>query len=96
MGEIPRGNQTVPRGINPVRYWMVIVTCTVRVRPPPVPVMVRVVALVGFALGFAFIVSVVPVVELVGLNEPVVLGGKLVRENVTAPLNPLVGLTEIA
>jgi hypothetical protein len=75
---------------------MVIVTCTVRVRPPPVPVMVSVVALVGFALGFAFTVSVVPVVELVGLNEPLVLGGKPARENATALLNPLVGLTEIA
>ena len=71
-------------------------TCTVRVRPPPVPVMVRVVALVGFALGFALTVSVVPVVELVGLNEPFVLCGKPVRENVTALLNPLAGLTEIA
>ena len=75
---------------------MVIVTCTVRVRPPPVPVIVRVVALVGFALGFAFTVSVVPVVELVGLNEALVLGGKPLTENVTALLNPLTGLTEIA
>jgi hypothetical protein len=75
---------------------MVIVTCTVRVRPPPVPVMVSVVALVGFALGFALTVSVVPLVELVGLNEPVVFGGKPVRENVTALLNPLAGLTEMA
>ena len=71
-------------------------TCTVRVRPPPVPVIVRVVALVGFALGFAFTVSVVPVVELVGLNEALVLGGKSVGENVTALLNPLAGLTAIA
>jgi hypothetical protein len=58
--------------------------------------MVRVVALVGFALGFAFTVSVVPVVELVGLNEALVLGGKPVTENATALLNPLAGLTEIA
>jgi len=75
---------------------MVIVTCTVRVRPPPVPVIVRVVALVGFALGFALTVSVVPVVELAGVNEPVVRCGKPVSENVTALLNPPVGLTEIA
>jgi len=54
------------------------------------------VALIGFALGFAFTVSVVPVVELVGLNEALVLGGKSVGENVTALLNPLAGLTAIA
>jgi hypothetical protein len=59
-------------------------------------VIVRVVALVGFALGFALTVSVVPVVELVGLNEALVLGGRPARENVTALLNPPVGLTEIA
>jgi hypothetical protein len=49
----------------------------------------------AFALGFAFTVSVVPVVELVGLNEALVRGGKPVTENVTALLNPFAGVMEI-
>jgi hypothetical protein len=66
---------------------MMSVTVVLRVSPPPVPVMVSV-ALAGLALGFALTVSVVPVVELVGLNEAVVRCGKPASENVTALLNP--------
>jgi hypothetical protein len=50
--------------------------------------MVSGVAGVVFALGFALTVSVVVVVELVGLNVALVLAGKPLTENVTVPLNP--------
>ena len=76
-------------------YWIVRVTVVVRVNPPPIPVMVSV-ELPGFVVGFVFTVSVVPVVELVGLNVALAFAGSPVTENVTALLNPLVGLTEIA
>jgi hypothetical protein len=45
--------------------------------------MVRVVAGVVFALGFAFTVRVVPVAELVGMNVAVVFDGKPLTEKVT-------------
>ena len=47
-------------------------------------------------VGFVFTVSVVPVVELDGLNVALVLDGKPLTENGTAPLNPFDGTTEIA
>ena len=72
---------------------MVIVTNAVCVLPPPVPVIVNVVADVGFAAGFALTVSVVPVVELVGLNEALVFGGKPLTENVTALVKLPLGVT---
>jgi hypothetical protein len=45
------------------------------------------------ALGFAFTVKTVPVVELVWLNEALVLAGNPLNENVTVPLNPFCGFT---
>ena len=82
-------------GVDLCCYWIVRVTVVVCVRLPLIPVIVRVVGFVGLALGFALTVNVVAVVELVGLNEALVRGGKPLTENVTALLNPLIWLTEI-
>jgi hypothetical protein len=62
---------------------------------PLVPVIVSV-EVPAFALGFALTVSVVPVVELVGLNEALVLDGKPLSENVTVPPKLTLLTTEIA
>jgi len=74
---------------------MMSVTGISCIRLPLVPLMVSV-AVVGFVVGFVFTVSVVPVVELVGLKVALAFAGSPVTENVTALLNPLFWVTEIA
>ena len=63
-----------------------MVTVAVCCNAPLVPVIVSVVAFVGLAFALAFTVNVVPVVELVGLNEALVRCGKPFTENVTVPV----------
>jgi hypothetical protein len=64
------------------------------VSAPLAPVIVRV-EVPAFTLGLAFTVSVVPVAELAGLNEALVLAGKPLTENVTVPLKLTLLTTEI-
>jgi hypothetical protein len=66
-----------------------MVTVAVCCSAPLVPVIVSVVGFVCLALKLALTVNVVPVVELVGLNEALVRCGNPLTENVTALLNPL-------